>query len=557
MKKIGIYVLLVFSLALSSAEAQQGSDSDFQVVDAELFPAQLVANDTGSHVCLFGKPTAAVGEDPRSAFYGPPTDLHIVDLETGEITRRAPMVGEVRHALVTKKYLFWVPTTVNVLYRLPLSRDGDVRELPMQEAIVDCFEIGTDRIAVVFARGETSHVEVLHQDSLKVNEECPISDMKIYRYTARGDDRFQRLGDGEYFLSQRVIDQATGQTKCLASKWYGLVELIPAEQNLPRVGSGVGAYHWRRNVSDRGVAKRSGPQLFNWESKQWDVSKVRPIAASLHSVDRHRRRNYTVQLHEMVFGRTLRTETVPKVSEIDARGAFSMGKVLFAGDQIVVSVDHHIYYKSIADKSINETLEPLRLLHPATAIATVNDVKRYPLQTKGGRGTVKYTLNFESPHVVLDQDKHELTIDWPALWSDYLKALSSGKDSYIHRDLNPANQTDFFWESFGFPLEYDRTKLKGEQLIVALTICIRATDQSGQDDGVVVTTLAVAPKEELKTLIEVGHRKYVERQEGEDRRRAAAANPLTERIATIEERLERIEKLLQKIADEGESKGSK
>jgi hypothetical protein len=555
MKQLRFHSLLLAATTVALVTPLRAdSAAPFESIEAEVVAKQMLANDAGTHVCLFGNPVAATSENGGRTPYDFPTELRVIALDTGATTQRIPMLGDLRHVVVTSKFVFWVPTSVNVLYRASLSKQEEVLETPMQEPILECFETDDGRLVLLFAQGESAHFEVLDQETLEYDKLHSLAGLKLQRYPVRAYDRFQRLGDGEYFIAGRVIDQADGETKCVVERAQAVIELLPGSRDLPRTGNVTGDIRWRRKLSGRGVTKSTGPELFSWNSSVWDVSRTRPVAAVLIGDGYRPVREYQVVLRGLVFGQILQTEPV-KNSFVPRGQEQGFPTLKFAGDRLVLATGDTLRWIQLEDEMLNSMLEPLRILHPVVPIHGVDDLQRCPLQTRGGSGDIDISFSTDLPHVQLEDDGKQIVVDWPSLWSDFIAAMSTGEEIPLMYANSLKAQNKAFWNYYEIPGADESEDPGANRVVVAATMVIKAADQSGQDDSIAVSALAVAPKAPLLEAIEQGKKALVARQEERYQQRMPEANTmareLTDRVTNIDKRLERIEKLLEEIASDG------
>lgn len=504
----------------------------------------LVLDATGRYAAVFGQPvTENFGSTGR--IIGPPTKVVVVDLQEQAITNEAEVAGDIREAFIDSDQVIWLTRNVNVLNRLPLTGGEALQQRPLAFAVDVIHEISANELALVITQGKISSLKVLDRSTLEDIPDHALSTISLNANQVR--NHIVDLGDGLFCAGHFVINKDDGTLRCLASNMYYRPKLtIDTNPPQPPMNGAYGQYAWRRYINGKGVTKHDRQLIFQINSGSAVVSKTLPLIAESEMKANEGKAELLVTLKDLVYGRNVGVMSFdPK---IDFRAGYhtrrwhlSPKSVQTAGTRVVVALNELLFWKTIPEvvRESASKVEPLRLVYPSLPLTDVGEKLVVQLKALGGTPPYKFNVMPEADGLRVD-DTGSLVVDLPQLWRNRLNPTppQTGYDisNWLKRGHAPESK-----EWFGFDIPPGK-------FTVAVPLHLRVSDNSGQDDAIVVSVMATASIAELKVAqakIQTEMESARELAIGE--RQAAASDnrqDILQRVERLEQSMRRIEAAL-------------
>jgi len=459
----------------------------------------MITDEVGKYAVVFGQHQDVT--TTSSTQYRPPSHLAVVDLTRLAIVQRHSVSDWPRTNLISGKYLFWIPKSVDVIKRINLEQESEVETLKLPEGNLDeIFLLGNDLLAVVLAdeQKKAARIVVYQCEDWQAIDDHPLAQLQLRWYPGSIRNELRRIGDAQLYFYGRVLDETDGSRLCFntrigtpASRMIRVMEKdFIATNNRGSYGNA-----WGVEINSRQIERDRNPAIIYYTSKTHQLSRSKPLYVSLEREKREHTHYFVLELRDLVSGKTLGQFPLPDDVTFSPGYPRFLRFVRIAGDKIVCVIGDRLFYHRIPD--LSDQLQPLRMLYPKTTPTRVTEVVTIPLVARGGKTPYRFRLGQTIDGVTVDSSTGKLKIRWPTLWRNYRSTVAAGKRYEVIVTEDRLGTDTTFNRMTGI-------EVPAGKIPVSVECLLDVSDASGQQDRVLVSLIGIAPKQELIPKIRKG-----------------------------------------------------
>ena len=465
------------------------------------------------------KSTVAWGQSAASgaaASADSPMDFALVDLASQKVVNTHSMPGGVQFIALDEKFVFVIPPTPHVLYRLDRADPSRSQRVLLGGTPLALAATPDHRVAVEISDSAGFLLRLLDRRTLQpgAGDDGDRGRSSLPYNRSGALPIAEPLGDGAVQQLDQVVEAETGEPRCWLSgrNLPDLVELAARGSYVPAAfragnGSAGGRQLWGRAIVNGQLVMAEGKAVATLPPGA-QISPDYPLAAGLRSAWTGRSQKTELVFWNLVLGEAIDAIDIsPRSAGLPAgvgpaviaapwpSAGFNSGNgvdqagLTFVKDTVLLPQGNRLLFCPIPAAVRKDLPVPLVLKYPRIGIGSVQKPLEVQFAAVGGEGRRTFTAARKYEGLVLDAAGGKATLDLPAIWKKCLSALKqpAGRPS-LERQADTVRSE--FRRLTGRPLAAD-------QFAFAVPLEVMVSDEQGQQDRLNLSVIVLAPAEEL------------------------------------------------------------
>ena len=512
----------------------------------------------------------------------------VIDLAKRKILVSKTLAAGVQAATVSGKYIFLLTKSGSVLYRFDLETLGNSKRRFLKGRPQSLFNYSKNEIAVVTDNSPTEPFFVFDTEKFELTK-TPILGHQSFSYLNNSMPLNSRISENLIDNGTKIVD-LDGVTQVIKTSG-GLPFLSMAKSRNQQSGYASGflgqsstTFRFGRLVNGSQLVSSSNSVIKSFQtsgsrSAKHQISPFAPVMFGLNERSNGKRYDSDVstllEMRSLVDGSLLESQTIDvqkRNSNGYRRHILNTPTINIFKEYVYVIRHTNLYAIPIPKSALEKAQMPLHFQLKKFKPLGVENVEKIQLATLGESSELKFELLKEIyPGVEIDETSGEISIDTPRMWRTFLRNLTNKQFPFMgspnssfmqNKDHSKKSKADTYFELTGEPLPKDK-------LPFVLPIDVAVSDEEGQEDRLHCFVLVLAPKSDVEKvekekLAEMEKRRAeIERQRAEqralaqkrneelmkrrEREQAEKANQDDSRLDELENRVRRIEAVLDTI----------
>ncbi|PHR93851.1 MAG: hypothetical protein COA78_32630 [Blastopirellula sp.] len=453
----------------------------------------------GEYMAIWGPKRVAQGT--RSSYSSTaPVEFAMIKLADRSIIDQRPLAAGLKNVLIDDKYLYLIPASSNVLYRMNRENMGDPKRLFLNEPVVKLFKSGTNTISVMGSLNHRQSITSYDRETLKKTSENLSSNISI---SSQSISKNTPLSATHSLIQQKIVDSKNGDF--LYTTWAAqLPSLANTTARMPSIGNPISSSRetpkvWGRKLMNSTLTNHSGSRIANWSGMVNQMSLKYPIAVSIRNASVQRASQTFLDIRELEQGQIIHSSLINVKQIVSSGSSYShftsamTTRLRIVGDQVIYADGESLLFINLPTDILAKVTPPFHFLLPGKSVYSEDKAVKISLQAKGGKGAPTYSLAYEYPGISLNEKSGELSLDIPSMWKTFMEALpAKQKDFRTGRTLTTklSDNAKYYQEITG-------QKLPAGKMALSLPIIVTAVDDEGQQDQLNYYAIVLADRTEL------------------------------------------------------------
>ena len=378
---------------------------DFRVVGINV-------EDTGKFAVVWGKKIPKGQQGFRGGFPGDNSqggdEVAVVDLLTSKVLVQKTLAAGVKSAAIQGKYVFLMPRTGNVLYRLDVKTLEGSKRVFLKEAGLAVFAFPGNQIAYTLGSHNRT-LTVVDPETLKTVQ------TKTIPYTGSNNKEVATLvAPGAVSLGSKIVSQDDDSLMMLKQNpGLPLLGKFDARGNYNSSHSmrDMSEKMFGRHVGYNKIASSSGSTVSQVQKRRMYPCSVYHVAFGVGTdtkqVGRSTETNLTLDTYSLVDGEVLDSRIFDSSMQRNGGSPFGFGnsgsKQFFTfKDKAVYASNNQVFVIPFDTKMLESAPQPLYFPVSKLPMLSIDAPQTIDLKAVGGKGKLEYQLVAEFPGISVD-----------------------------------------------------------------------------------------------------------------------------------------------------------
>ena len=471
------------------------TELDFNVVGMDV-------EEQGKFAIAWGK---KIPKGRQQGLQGRPSDspsdeVAVIDLATNKVVIQKTLSAGIKSAIIQGPYVFLMPRSGNVLYRMDLKSLEGSKRVFLKEAGISVFPFPGGQIAYTIGSSNKT-LTVVDSETLKTIQTMVIP------YTGLNNQAAATLvAPGAVELNSKIVSEDDGSLMMLKTNPGFPLLGKPSNRgdfNSSHMMREMSAKMFGRHIGNSNIASSSGSLVAQIRNRRLYPCSLYHVAFAIGADTKQNgsstETNLTLETISLVDGAVLDSRVFDSTVSRQRNSGFpfrgnNFAKLFFTlKDKAIFARDNQIFVIPLDEKILSSAPEPLHFPVSKLPMLGTKGSQKIDLKAVGGTGKLDYQLVSEYDGISVNAKTGMVKIDTPALWKNYLQGQTPGGMGSMHRDFhrnsrNSRKLTDSQIEDLlGEPLPEGKIAL-------ALPIQMAVTDEEAQEDRINVFAIVLGDK---------------------------------------------------------------